>query len=654
MDFVEDALKILGNIGTNEQNLRLLFSCRDKLVPFVGAGLSTDFGYPGWNKLIQGLAAQTSQSRLIRKVNDLLDNNKFEEAAEEVSRNLPNLFDDTLRSAFDHEKLVRPLRHSAVCHIPYIADGPVLTTNFDRVLEAAFQDAGHPFKEVFPGSRIREAHRAIQLGEPFLLKLHGDYLDSESRVLTLKQYVREYGHSDPGKVNLSRAVPSVLGQALAARPLFFVGCSLKTDRTISVIGRLAMQMPGTIHFALMSESDNSAERRRQLEVWNIRPIFYPERQYDKIEKLLGCLAVNCPLNLSRSTVFTKGAAKSRPKLENHRQRLVRVNAYKLFYFRSAAHLSIKELSNLAGINPQLLGRIEKPRKKSGPFGLQSFRECEAAVLSRIERILGCKDKLRAGKLDDFLSQYTLFYIRHKVKNRTQSRRTAQLEIPFQTKAIVFDFDGTLTDTTDDWTTWEKIWTSLRYPVNDCAELHRRFMRKEFTHQEWCDMTRDKFKARRFSQKHLERIIRDTSLIKGTAETIKRLKSRSIRLYILSGSIKQVIRGCLDDLYDSFDEVKANELVFDSSGVISKIIGTRFDFWGKAEFLKRIVAENEWSNWDVLFVGNSVNDDWASLAGVRTLCVNPRFTRPDDPAVWTYEIRKMGDLGEIMKYVQIGE
>jgi hypothetical protein len=77
MVFVEDALTILGHVGTNEQNLKLLFSYRDKLVPFVGAGLSTNFGYPGWNKLIQGLAAQTAQSRLIRKVNDLLDDNRF-------------------------------------------------------------------------------------------------------------------------------------------------------------------------------------------------------------------------------------------------------------------------------------------------------------------------------------------------------------------------------------------------------------------------------------------------------------------------------------------------------------------------------------------------------------------------------------------------
>ncbi len=241
---------------------------------------------------------------------------------------------------------------------------------------------------------------------------------------------------------------------------------------------------------------------------------------------------------------------------------------------------------------------------------------------------------------------------NKNKKSTGYRNTNQLEIAFQTKAVVFDFDGTLTDRPDDKTTWERIWTSLGYPLNDCAELHDRFMRKEFSHQEWCDITTNKFKERSFSDRGLKRIARNTTLVKGTAETIKRLKSSGVRMYILSGSIKQIIRECLGELYDSFDEVKANEIIFDSSGMISEIRSTRYDFWGKARFLRKIVEENEWSPWDVLFVGNSGNDDWASLAGVRTLCVNPRFTRPDDPSVWTYSIRRMSDLSEIMKFVRI--
>jgi hypothetical protein len=46
MGLVEDALEILGEIGSNRQNLELLRKAIDQLVPFVGAGMSADFGYP--------------------------------------------------------------------------------------------------------------------------------------------------------------------------------------------------------------------------------------------------------------------------------------------------------------------------------------------------------------------------------------------------------------------------------------------------------------------------------------------------------------------------------------------------------------------------------------------------------------------------------
>ncbi len=179
------------------------------------------------------------------------------------------------------------------------------------MLEAAFEEADRPFREVFPGSRIREASRAIQLGKPFLLKLHGDYYDADSRVLTLDEYTREYGSPDPEKVDLDRELPSVLHQALGAWPLLFLGCSLKNDRTTRVIARIAKRLPGTMHFALLPESDlggcetqehytapiNTDEsskaadhRRQQLYSWNIRPLLFPAGEFEKIDQFLAFLA----------------------------------------------------------------------------------------------------------------------------------------------------------------------------------------------------------------------------------------------------------------------------------------------------------------------------------------------------------------------------
>jgi HAD superfamily phosphoserine phosphatase-like hydrolase len=651
MDFVDKALDILTGIGTNRQNLRLLLQYQSKLVPFIGAGLSAEFDYPPWNRLVQTLADQTGNSGLKARVERLLVGNQFEEAAELVSRFLSNAFDDTLRDVFDEHRLPRPLQRGAIRHVPLITDGPVLTTNFDRVIERAFEEAGRKFSDIFPGTRIHEALRAIQLSEQVLLKMHGDYLDSASRVLTLSQYRRAYGHADPSKADLTLPIPKVLGLALAARPLFFLGCSLTTDRTIGIVSRISRTYEGTIHFALMSESDNTPDRRKQLDGWNIRPIFYPKGKYEKINDLLLLLAQH-----RKHESDVAGIPRSTRVRRPPRPRIVRINGYKLFYFRLSRNLSLAELAERANIRPEDLNRLESVRSRPGHTGPQCFALCERALVFRLERILDCAGKLETGpdkaRLDDFLTQYRHVYELYKRKNRLTPRNEHQMEMPFATKAVVFDFDGTLTVNADGQSTWEKIWRVLGYPANKCSDLHTRYMHGEFTHERWCQITEEAFKKRGFNERQLKRIARETHLIRGAAETIRKLKQSGLRVYIVSGSIKQVIKERLGRLYDFFDDVKANEMMFDESGGLTMIRGTFYDFEGKARFLKQVVRENGIDQWEVLFVGNSRNDDWASLAGVRTLCINPHKTRPDDRAVWTYARERVESLTEILEFIKI--
>jgi FMN phosphatase YigB (HAD superfamily) len=106
------------------------------------------------------------------------------------------------------------------------------------------------------------------------------------------------------------------------------------------------------------------------------------------------------------------------------------------------------------------------------------------------------------------------------------------------------------------------------------------------------------------------------------------------------------------LYDYFDDVRANDIVFGPSGIISHIESTPYDFERKPLFLKHVIEDIEFSPMDVLFVGNSRNDVWATQSGMRTLCVNPRFTDPDEQSERTYASRKMENLTEILTYVRL--
>jgi len=285
--FLQKALETLGDIGTNSSNLALLEECKQQLVPFIGAGLSVDFGYPMWGQFLQETA---NDFGLGAQVVDLLARNKYEEVAEVLTANGPRRFNDALRLRFNDRGLPQRLGKCTVHHVPRIARGPVLTTNFDRVVERAFEEEASRKIDVFYGSHIERASYAVQTSKRVLLKLHGDHADSASRVLTLSEYAREYGSTDPDRVDFERPLPSVLAQALGARPLLFLGCSLNSDRTTLVMARIAKRLPGLVHFALLASSENTPDRIKQLDSWGIRPLFFPVGQFPKIEQFLALLA----------------------------------------------------------------------------------------------------------------------------------------------------------------------------------------------------------------------------------------------------------------------------------------------------------------------------------------------------------------------------
>ena len=53
--------------------------------------------------------------------------------------------------------------------------------------------------------------------------------------------------------------------------------------------------------------------------------------------------------------------------------------------------------------------------------------------------------------------------------------------------------------------------------------------------------------------------------------------------------------------------------------------------------------------EILFVGNSDNDEWAYMSGCKTLCVNAYETDTQDKAKWHNAII-INDLREILKYI----
>ncbi len=223
----------------------------------------------------------------------------------------------------------------------------------------------------------------------------------------------------------------------------------------------------------------------------------------------------------------------------------------------------------------------------------------------------------------------------------------------KTKVVLFDFDGTLTIDSKSHTTWETLWIHLGYDISECQELHKQFNEKKITHTEWCERTKAKFVQKNLQRADVEAIAKRIHLIKGVKSVFSKLDKAGIKIYIISGSIDTVIDHVLGSNRQYVHNIKANHFSYtNGSGMLSEIVGTKYDFEGKAAFIKKVSDELHIPPCDMLFVGNSLNDRFAYQAGIQTLCINPKDVDFTNKNVWTNYIQNCSSLEEILPYVKM--
>lgn len=222
------------------------------------------------------------------------------------------------------------------------------------------------------------------------------------------------------------------------------------------------------------------------------------------------------------------------------------------------------------------------------------------------------------------------------------------------KAVVFDFDGTLTDPGSTRSTWEAIWEHLGYNANECGLLALRFYKREINHSEWCRITLEKFKARELNYDGVISVASGLRLIQGFDECMEELQRLSIPTYLVSGSIWDVIAAVLGDRTRFFRRIEANTFGYiGHEKRLGTITGTKFDFKGKGDFVRQVAKELKVKTKNVLFVGNDINDVHVKAVGARTLLVNPHQTSAADESAWNDCLPHMRSLLEILPFVDSG-
>ncbi|HAD97348.1 MAG TPA: hypothetical protein DCG19_08070 [Cryomorphaceae bacterium] len=335
------------------------------------------------------------------------------------------------------------------------------------------------------------------------------------------------------------------------------------------------------------------------------------------------------------------------------EKKVLINAYKMFYYRRQGQISLTKLSSITRLKRNFISSLEKVKnikKEDNPDKLP-FRMCELSDLKNIERALNCENELEVGKEDDLLSHYINYYHCNRGKQPATKTKAHNEQIHFPKKAVVLDFDGTMT-TRNNRTTWEMLWVNLGYSINECNLYHRQYSNKLISHEQWCRITKEKFQAQELSELTLNSVASEIDLVDGVKDLVEILNKNNIEIHILSGSVEQIITRVLGPvLTKKFTHIQANSFKF-TNNQLSHIQGTPYDFEGKATYITNLLKDRGYSPQEVLFVGNSSNDKWASRSGAVTLCVNPHFTDGTDIKEWLYCIREMDSLMEILTYIPL--
>jgi tetratricopeptide (TPR) repeat protein len=260
------------------------------VTPFVGAGLSVPWKLPTWWKFLIDAAPDKDVRDAARAAMLAHD---YERAAELVDdgrrRASAPPVQEAVRATFggrpDAGKHVR----APVQLLPRLADGgPVITTNFDRLLEEVFARHGRPLFPVW-GVRAHLLQESTASKAPILVKLHGDACHPAEQILTKSAYDAHYGTSDSeAKYDPSLPLPALLTRIFLLRPVLFLGCSLTNDRTMSVLRR-AISRSDIRHYAVVSRKRDphlQKEWAHFLMGKGIRPIWYLADQHSAIGPFL--------------------------------------------------------------------------------------------------------------------------------------------------------------------------------------------------------------------------------------------------------------------------------------------------------------------------------------------------------------------------------
>lgn len=265
---------------------------RGFVIPFVGAGMSKGAGCPEWKEYLLDLCPEAGLDEDVMRER-LDEQGDFEGVMDEL---VSKLGENRFNQDFERDFRTSEELAGAVMRLPSLFDSCAITTNFDRVLETAYERSGKAFIEKTTGrGQVNAFYRAIPAGDRYLLKLHGNLDNAAERVLNRAEYDEAYGND--GNIHFDCPVPKLLRRLYTSFSFLFLGCSLTYDRTIQTFTKVAQDVGADAlphHYAILACPEDAGRREsleRRLADAHISAIWFPEGEFQLIDEILGLLRV---------------------------------------------------------------------------------------------------------------------------------------------------------------------------------------------------------------------------------------------------------------------------------------------------------------------------------------------------------------------------
>lgn len=309
-----------------------------KLVPLIGTGISkhavlpSGAEFPDWNKLLQSMAYEAHRRKrlneseyeqIINKDNGLLKQGKLLMIAQTLCELLDERFHRFVQNLFDPSNVQAGSIHTAILRLKTPL---IITTNYDRLLE-------HAFQSVHPGGPTVYKHKDAELVQrklqnwkesdpPIIFKIHGCVTDLESIILSENDYRKLY-FTEPG-------YQIIMSSIITSHTILMMGFSFDDPdiRRFLAVLRESLRYSSQPHYILLPDNVISEiEIIRNLQDYNLETIIYKASDehleiLEFVETLLTLLKIEIPID--ELVTAPKSARITRKYINRDEQRVARI------------------------------------------------------------------------------------------------------------------------------------------------------------------------------------------------------------------------------------------------------------------------------------------------------------------------------------------